>query len=272
MSKDEILEAYMNTINLGQGCLGVQTASTRYFNKDVSELTLSECAVIAAITQNPTLYDPVTNPDKNASRREDVLDRMLDQGYIVQEDYDTAMEDPVYDRILQTAAVTEDTTPYSYFTDAMIQQIIQDLIDEKGYTETQAYTQLYTGGLTIKSTQDLSIQQICDEVVADESLYPAAEYGLEYALTIHRADGTAENYSKENLGTYIRNTYNDSNPLVFSSEDEARAMVEEYKGTLGINTEGGDTVDENFTVTLQPQTSVVVMDQYTGQVLSLIHI
>lgn len=140
MSKDEILEAYMNTINLGQGCLGVQTASTRYFNKDVSELTLSECAVIAAITQNPTLYDPVTNPDKNASRREDVLDRMLDQGYIVQEDYDTAMEDPVYDRILQTAAVTEDTTPYSYFTDAMIQQIIQDLIDEKGYTETQAYT------------------------------------------------------------------------------------------------------------------------------------
>ena len=63
MSKDEILEAYLNTINLGQSTLGVQSASERYFGKDVSELTLSECAVIAGITQNPTLYDPVTNPE-----------------------------------------------------------------------------------------------------------------------------------------------------------------------------------------------------------------
>ena len=270
MSKEEILEAYMNTINLGQGCLGVQTASTRYFNKDVADLTLSECAVIAAITQNPTMYDPVTNPDKNESRREDVLDRMLDQEYIDQAQYDEAMADPVYDRILQTAAVTEDTTPYSYFTDAMIENVIQDLMEEKGYSETQAYNLLYRGGLTIKSTQDLSIQQICDEVVADESLYPITEYGVEYALTIHRADGTMENYSKENLGSYIRNTYGDSNPLVFSSEDAARAMIEEYKGTLGINAEAGDIVDENLSITLQPQTSVVVMEQYTGQVKAIV--
>ena len=69
MSKKQILEAYMNTINLGQGCLGVETAAMRYFNKSAADLTLSECAVIAAITQNPTTYDPVTNPDKNASRR-----------------------------------------------------------------------------------------------------------------------------------------------------------------------------------------------------------
>ena len=82
MSKKEILEAYMNTINLGQGCLGVQTAATRYFNKDVSELTLSECAVIAAITKNPTGYDPVTHPDANEKRRKTVLDNMLDQGWI----------------------------------------------------------------------------------------------------------------------------------------------------------------------------------------------
>ena len=107
-------------------------------------------------------------------------------------------------------------------------------------------------------------------MVADESLYPITEYGVEYALTIHRADGTVENYSKENLGSYIRNTYGDSNPLVFSSEDTARAMIEEYKGTLGINTEAGDVVDENLSVTLQPQTSVVVMDQYTGQVKAIV--
>ena len=270
MSKDEILEAYMNTINLGQGCLGVQTASTRYFNKDVADLTLSECAVIAAITQNPTKYDPVTNPDENAKRREEVLNKMLEQDYIDQTEYDEAAADAVYDRILQTAAITEDTTPYSYFTDAMIEDVINDLMVEKGYTETQAYNQLYSNGLTIKSTQDLAIQQICDEVVADESLYPMTEYGVEYALTIHRADGTAENYYTETLAAYISNTYGDSNPLVFSSEEEARAMVEEYKSTLGINTEAGDIVDENLTVTLQPQTSVVVMDQYTGQVKAIV--
>ncbi len=271
MSKEEILEAYMNTINLGQGCLGVQTASTRYFNKDVSDLTLSECAVIAAITQNPTGYDPVTHPEANAERRKQVLDNMLDQGWIVQEEYDEAIADPVYDRILQTAAATNDSEPYSYFVDALIDDVIQDLIDEKGYTETQAYNLLYSGGLTIQSTQDSDIQQICDEEVADVGQYlTITEYGIEYALTIHRADGTSENYSKEQLAAYIEEAHNDSNPTVFSSEEEALAAVEEYKSTLNIDTEAGDTVDENLEITLQPQTSVVIMDQYTGQVKAIV--
>ena len=82
MTKSEILENYLNTINLGQNTLGVQAASKRYFGKDVSELTLSECATIAAITQNPGKYNPVTNPDKNAERREKVLNDMKEQGYI----------------------------------------------------------------------------------------------------------------------------------------------------------------------------------------------
>lgn len=270
MSKEQILEAYMNTINLGQGCYGVQTASTRYFNKDAADLTLSECAVIAAITQRPALYDPVKNPEANAERRKKVLNNMLDQGYIDQAAYDEALADPVYERIVQASAATDDSSPYSYFTDAVIDAVIQDLMDEKGYSETQAYNQLYSGGLTIKSTQDTSIQQICDEVVADQSNYPIMEYGVEYALTIHRADGTVENYSKENLGSYIRSAHNDSNPLVFSSEDAVYSAVEEYKSTLGINTEAGDIVDENLHITLQPQTSVVVMDQYTGQVKAIV--
>ena len=80
---------------------------------------------------------------------------MLEQGYIDQAQYDEAVADPVYDRILQTAAVTEDSTPYSYFTDALIEEVIQDLMAQKGYTETQAYNLLYSGGLTIISTQDL---------------------------------------------------------------------------------------------------------------------
>ena len=270
MSKEEILEAYMNTINLGQGCYGVQTASMRYFNKNAADLTLSECAVIASITQNPTEYDPVVYPENNAKRREKVLNNMLDQGWINQEEYDTAMADDVYSRILQTSAATEDTTPYSYFTDALIEDVIQDLMDEKGYSETQAYNLLYSGGLTVKSTQDLSIQAVCDEEASDPSNYPITEYGVEYALTVHHADGSADNYSKENLATYLRETTGDSNPLVFSSEDAARAAVEQYKSSLGINTEAGDTIDENLTITLQPQVSIVVMDQYTGQVKAIV--
>ena len=269
LSKEQILEAYMNTINLGQGCLGVQAAATRYFNKDVSDLTLSECAVIAAITQNPTRYDPVKNPDNNAQRRERVLNNMLDQGYITQDEYDEAVADNVYDRILETAAVTTNDEPYSYFVDALIEQLVKDLKTEKGYTETQAYNLIYSGGLTITATQDTEIQKICDEEVADVGDYlDRTEYGLEFALTIHREDGSQENYSQEQLASYIRDKYDDDNPLVFSSEEKAKEMVEEYKGTLGIGE--NDIVDENINLTLQPQVSVVLMDQYTGQVKAIV--
>ncbi len=269
MSKEQILEAYMNTINLGQGCLGVQAAATRYFNKDVSDLTLSECAVIAAITQNPTRYDPVRNPEDNAERRQRVLDNMLDQGYITQEEYDEAVADNVYDRILETAAATTNDEPYSYFVDALIEQLVDDLMTEKGYSEAQAYNLIYSGGLTITATQDSEIQKICDEEVADVGDYlSVTEYGLEYALTIHREDGTAENYSKEQLASYIKEKYDDDYPLVFSSEEAANKMIEEYKSTLNIGE--NDTVDESIDLSLQPQVSVVVMDQYTGQVKAIV--
>ena len=265
MSKEQILEAYMNTINLGQGCYGVQTAANRYFNKDVADLTLSECAVIAGITQNPTYYDPVTNPEANAERRNIVLGNMLDQGYITQAEYDEAIADTVYDRILQTSAATDDASPYSYFTDALIEDVIDDLMTEKGYSEAQAYNLLYSGGLTIRSTQDTAIQQICDEVVADESNYPITEYGVEYALTVYRADGSVENYSKENLASYLESTRNDSNPLVFSSQEDAQAAVDEYKGTLGINTDAGDYIDENLNITLQPRHLLLLWTSTPGR-------
>ena len=136
MSKDEIMEAYLNTINLGQNTLGVQSASKRYFNKDVSELTLSECAVLASITQNPSLYNPITNPEDNARRRTEVLDRMLDQGYIDQAAYDEAMADDVYTRIQAVNAAIGEDSPYSYFVDALSEQVIDDLMSRLGYTES----------------------------------------------------------------------------------------------------------------------------------------
>lgn len=267
MTKDEVLEAYMNTINLGQSCLGVQSAANRYFGKDVSELTLSECAVIAGITQSPSRYDPVLNPEANASRREDVLDHMLELNYITQTEYDEAMADPVYERILPNAPF-ENTTPYSYFNDEIFAQVIQDLKERKGYTEAQASNAVLSGGLSITSTQDMRIQKICDEEVANDAVYPyGTEYGLDYALTIHRADGTMENYSKEMLRDYISGAWG-RETLDFSSPEEAEQAINEYKSTLGITED--DTVDEWRDITAQPQTSVVIMDHHTGEVLAIV--
>jgi len=200
MSKSEIMENYLNTINLGQNTLGVQAASQRYFNKDVSQLTLSESAVIAAITQSPSYYNPITHPDHNADRRKQVLKNMLEQGYISQEAHDEALADDVYARIQNVNTnITQNTTPQSYFVDALTEQILTDLEDPDvglGYSETQAYNTLYKGGLSIYSTQDLEIQGICDQVLNDDSNYPyKVQYGLSYALTVTRADGTHENCS-----------------------------------------------------------------------------
>lgn len=269
MNKEDILEAYMNTINLGQNCLGVQTASKRYFNKDVSELTLSECAVLAAITQSPSSLDPVDNPEANSTRRDTVLKNMLDQGYIDQAEYDEAKADNVYDRIQATAPVTAEDKPQTYFIDALAQQVIKDLMERKGYSETQAYNALYSGGLTITATQDLTIQQICDEEAANPNNYPyLTEYGLEYALTVTHKDGTSENYSKEMLASYISGAWGREYPLVYSSPEEANQAIAEYKSTLGITED--DTVYENVNITPQPQISIVVMDQYTGKVKAMV--
>ena len=232
MSKKEILEAYMNTINLGQGCLGVQTAAKRYFNKDAADLTLSECAVIAGITQSPSGNDPVKHPDVNARRREKVLNNMKKLGFINQTEYDEAMADNVYDRILETASNTQTSKPYSYFVDALIKQIVKDLVNKKGYSETQAYNLLYSGGLTITATQDADIQSICDGEVANVDNYLAgSEWGLDYALTVHHTDGTSENYSKEQLAAYISSTTGDQYPLVFSTQDAAQNAINNYKST-----------------------------------------
>ena len=268
MDKSEIIESYLNTINLGQNCLGVQAASQRYFGKDVSDLTLSECAVIAGITQSPSTYDPITHPDNNKVRRNKVLKNMLEQGYISQKQYDEALGDDVYARIQTTNTASQADNTYSYFVDALAQQVIQDLKDQLGYTDTQAYNAVYSGGLSIYSTQNQTMQQICDEEANDDSNYPGLkEYGLDYALTVTRADGSTENYGSNNIKNYVKETYGKDQGLLYSSEDAARAMVEEWKATIARE---GDTYDERITITPQPQSSITIMDQKTGQIKAMV--
>ena len=268
MSKSEIMENYLNTINLGQNTLGVQAASQRYFNKDVSQLTLSESAVISAITQSPSYYNPITHPDHNADRRKQVLKNMLEQGYISQEAHDEALADDVYARIQNVNTnITQNTTPQSYFVDALTEQILTDLEDPDvglGYSETQAYNTLYKGGLSIYSTQDLEIQGICDQVLNDDSNYPyKVQYGLSYALTVTRADGTQENYSSGHIKQFRNMKYG----LTFDSEEQAHQVIESFKASIA---KEGDTYDEVINLSPQPQASVTVIDQATGQIKAMV--
>lgn len=267
-AKETILELYMNSINLGQGTLGVQAASMRYFNKSVSQLTLSECAVIAAITQNPSKYNPISHPEKNAERREKVLEDMEEQGYITAEEKAAALADNVYSRIASVNEVTSVQKVNSYFVDELTEQVVEVLKEEKGYNETQAYNLLYSGGLSIYTTQDPDIQQICDEVFNNEENYPSnVKWYLNYELTVKRKDGTMDNFSTEMLKSYFKNSNPNFN-LIFSSQDDAYSAIEEYKAS--VMTTGDSVYGENITLTPQPQVSITVQDQHTGYVVAMI--
>ena len=275
-SKDWVLENYLNTINLGQNTLGIQSAARRYFGKDVSELNISESAVIAAITQNPSRWNPISHPEENAKRRETVLDYMKEQEFISQKEYDEAMADDVYSRIQQVNVEFADSNPNSYFVDELIDQVIQDLVDLKGYTDTQAYKALYQGGLTIYSTQTPAIQAICDEEMNNPDNYPSnVQYSFAYRLTVEKSDGSIVNYSEQSMLNYYREgtpnrAANVNYNINFNSIEEAAEAIETYKADI---LEVGDRVVENgesITYTLQPQAAVVIMDQYTGEVKAIV--
>ena len=266
MDKEDILINYMNTINLGQNTLGVQAASQRYFNKSVSTLTLSECAVIAGITQNPSKYNPITHPEDNAERRNKVLKNMLVQGFISDEEYAKAMADDVYSRIQIVDAENEDSSINTYFVDALTEDVLEDLV-AAGYNETQAFTLLYSGGLKIYSTQDPTIQGICDEAFADENNFPAnTEWLLNYELTIVKSNGDRENFSTEKFRDYFRQSSVSYN-LLYSTPEAAYADIELYKEA--VLSSGDEVFSETVTLIPQPQVSLVIEDQSTGYVVAM---
>ena len=269
-NKNVILENYLNTINLGAGTYGVQAAAHKYFDKDVWDLNLSECATLAGITQNPTQYNPIEHPEANAKRRKEVLDHMLDQGYITQEQYDQVINDDVYSGIQAAQVLNSETenTVYSYFEDELIDQVVNDLMNIKGYTRTQAQNLVYSGGLSIYTTQDARIQSILDEEYADPSHYPDyVKYALDYALTVKNPQGEEVNYSKEMLKLYFQNEDPEFD-LLFDSQEEGQEYVDRYKAS--ILADGSTVVAERVSFAPQPQSSMSVIDQHTGYVKAII--
>ena len=167
LSKDQILEMYMNTIYLSQGANGVEAASNIYFSKPASELTLAECACIAGITQYPSMYDPILQPEANAKKRRLVLDKMLELEYITQKEYDKAVKE----KIEIHEGKVKKSKFQSYFLDHLFEEI-QDALVEKGYTEDFAANMIYNGGLKIYATVDPEIQGIMEEIYENSSNFP----------------------------------------------------------------------------------------------------
>ena len=268
--KNVILENYLNTINLGAGAYGVQAAARQYFNKDVWDLNLSECATLAGITQNPTQFNPIEHPEANAKRRKEVLDHMLDQQYITQEQYDQVINDDIYSQIQAAQAQNSESadTIYSYFEDELIDQVINDLMNIKGYTRTQAQNLVYSVGLKIYTTQDQHIQSILDEEYANPENYPEnVQYALDYALTVTNPQGEEVNYSKEMLSLYFQNEDPEFD-LLFDSQEEAQAYVDRYKQS--VLADGSKVVAERVNFAPQPQSSMSVIDQHTGYVKAIV--
>lgn len=276
-SKEDILENYLNMINLGSNTLGVQAASKRYFNKDVWDLTISESAVIAAITQNPSGRNPIYYPENNNERRVLVLKKMLEFDYITQDEYDTAMADDVYTRIENNnIEYMSNSSVYSSFTDAALNQLISDLQTKKGYSEAQAQQLVFAGGLSVFTTQDASIQQICDEEYQNEENFPAdTKYSITWAWTIQHADGTNENFSERSLENYYKNGDEEHDvaanrffKLIFDSTEAADEAIAAFKANklLSSDIELGETL----IYTPQPQSSFVVIEQTTGYVKAIV--
>lgn len=178
--KKEIIEWYLNTVYFGEGCYGVQTAAQTYFGKDVSKLSLAECAAIVGITNLPTYYDPFYSVENNKARQEDVLACMYDQGYISKKDYEEAVAEEL--DFVRGENSPSASSVRSYYTETVISDVIKDLAAEKGISELAAQTLVYNAGYEIYCCLDKNIQAKVDKIYEDLDALPKATNGTSSQL------------------------------------------------------------------------------------------
>ncbi len=168
-SKDEILEAYLNTIHLGNNTNGIQAAANLYFDKDAKDLTLAEAASIIAITQYPVYYNPFSYPENNKDRQEYILSEMLKAGFISKEEHDAAVaEELVFqeEKYYETITATN-----SWFVDTVIEELVEDFGKEFGWSRSYAVQQILSGGYQIHTTYDKNVQPKLEEIYKNDSQY-----------------------------------------------------------------------------------------------------
>lgn len=176
MDKEEIIELYLNIVNFGNGSNGVQAAAYNYFSKDVSELTLIECAAIACITKNPSRFNPIIYPEYNAERRNIVLYEMYDQGLITYREFEEAYQKELVLNLPGSEEEKDEDNDLSgvnsWYADMVIEDVIKDLMEKYDYSEKMASILVYNGGLNIYTLVDPEIQATMEEVFLDESNFP----------------------------------------------------------------------------------------------------
>lgn len=163
-TKDEILEAYLNILPLSDGIVGVGAAANYYFGKDVEDLTLAECAVIAGITNLPSYYDPYDHPDHAKKRQETILGKMHELGFITDDEYIQAYNEELHYKSNVRYVEVQD-----YYVDTLIEDVIGDLMDTYGYNYTYAEQLVFFGGLRIYSYEDVDKQRAVEAVMEDAS-------------------------------------------------------------------------------------------------------
>ncbi len=268
--KEQIITDYLNIINLGSNSLGVKVAAKKYFNKDVKDLTISESAVIASITKNPTKNNPITHPEENAKRREQVLENMKKLEYITEEEYNEAINDNVYSRIKNndTSSLQIRTNIFSYFTDALIKQVQDDMNKKLGYSPMLIKNLLYSGGLKIYTTQDHNLQEIVDKHINDESNYTVKKYSIDYRLSIRHKNDTQTHYSQIDIDRYQKNTLkNEKYTGLFNTKEDAKKYIDSFKEYI-IKSDD-EIAGETINYVLEPQCSFVLIDQNTKEVLAV---
>lgn len=175
-SKDEILESYLNVVNFGSGCRGVQSAANVYFGKDIQGCSLVQCATIAGITQNPTAYNPIYHPENNRERRETVLWEMLDQKRISREEYEEAMKESANMDFSEAEERAEKETSSAavrnWYIETLLKDVTNDLCVKYHIGKSAAEDMIYTQGLKIYSAMDVKAQEIVENTMKDSSVMP----------------------------------------------------------------------------------------------------
>ena len=192
-SKETILEAYLNTIPLTGIVHGMEAGSLEYFGKHVEDLTLSECAVLASITKNPTKYNPATNPEELIRRRNHVLYEMCTQGYITEAEFNAAKAETI--TLTESSAMAENATrssSNSWFTDALYNELLTQLQEDLNYTKDEAKELIFSGGLRIYSTVDPKVQEGVEKTMYNEDdLIPALWHEEPVCLRDYPADSSS---------------------------------------------------------------------------------
>ena len=173
-TKDEILEAYLNNVPLTGDLVGVGIGARAYFGKELQELSIAECAVLASITNNPSMYNPYTHPENVRQRQQLVLSKMYEVGFITKDEYLQALNEEL---VYQSSAVKQEVQ--DYYVDLVVEDVANDLMEEYGYTYNYAINMVYYGGLNIYSAEDPDLQAKVQAVYADEDNYPDHRKGDE---------------------------------------------------------------------------------------------